>query len=253
MPRRPFIRRDVSGAKPAPAPVQPRPVEELPVFPESGPRADSPRPTIKAFGAGWAEVFTKAPPRNRDGTPNMQATPRIMFDVDRAADQWIRGVVAPRNAENPNAVADAYGSAILLGTFCLYSALNGWTPELLGPKKGQYAPLPELSVEFEQLVAVRQTVGVEEMYTSARTYAALMWGKFHGGSAKGRYVLDGGGPNPNHTIHVGVQMLGALAVMPENSGIGVRHNDESFGIRPVNVTVAGLPPYPAGRVVDLAR
>jgi hypothetical protein len=233
------FRRTVFGGVPAPAaaPVRPGGFE----YRASGPAEGSPRPTIAAFAAGWQEVVTKYLPKNSDGSPNLQAQPLINFDVAQSAHVWVESVVQPRNSNSGEVRGDVYNAALMMGVFCLYSAVNGWTPELMGSRQRPTA-LPEIQTDFSDLAAAGLVKGVK-LNTTARGWSAMNWAHFDGGTAPWLHMA-GGGPDRSHVVHAGLYVLGALASTAPGTALAVRHEGQTHGFGPQGFEISGVQPYP---------
>jgi hypothetical protein len=205
-----------------------------------------PAATLRDFAIGWNEVTTRYLPQS-DKT-------RLPWPVSvtPAVHDWVNGLY--EQSGPVKAPENVYTVAMLCGSFALYSALNRRNMHLRTPK-GQEAALPRMS----DYVGRRINPTVRALLTP-RTWSVASWAHFDGGHANWEHVdigfllgkrdggAGGGGPAPEHIVHAGVHILGALTLMPEGSTMTVRDGTQVFQL-PVPLVMAGEQPFPA----DIAR
>lgn len=168
------------------------------------------QPTLAQFRQGWLRVQDVYLPKNPG------ATPVIHFSVTHEAAAWVGGVVAYWSGRNPKPGEDMqakeatwraalYGSALTMGTFCTYTALQGRKPLLRSPA-GNFVELPEMAGG-----GFTEEIGTQPVHmpVSRVMWSLDAWRDFDVGMHR------------NHVIHAGLHVLGGLAMMPRGSEVVV--------------------------------
>lgn len=192
---------------------------------ESLPTAPQLPLTGDVFIDGWRRVIAENGRRF-----NAEKAKPIHMSVMPHAAQWVNGELIPHDSHK-NTPEQIYGTALLMGAFCLYAGLQAKSERavrevhLVAPD-GQLTHLPRMSAYADTpgniSVAIRPT---------ATVWSADVWAAYHD-------------LRREEAVHAGLHILGMLAVMPESSGL-VAH---APGTRPYiighNFSLAGVRPFP---------
>lgn len=186
-------------------------------------------PTVEEFKAAYTQMRTQHEPPARAGIPPIEAM------ANREAYDWVANTTA---AVRLPSRAYLWGVAVEMAGFRLLAqemhmepfltARQVQTPE--GPRIGERHNLPPIAdwVPGNHDVSLRFTP-TPEQYNIAL-----------------RYLSDEDvGTIPETLLDNGVHILGALALMPEGSGIAVRDEAGNIFGRHPEVRLTGLEPYPA--------
>jgi hypothetical protein len=186
------------------------------------------QPTVDEFEAAYTKMLTTHAPPPQAGIPPVEAV------MNRTVYEWVHNAAIV--AQRPNR-ADIWGSAVKLAGFRLFAEELGFEPFLSarkvqtpdGARRGERHNLPPLPDHAPQPgdVSLRFTPNPPQ-------YNVAM-----------RYLGEDSGIFPEDLLDNGVRILGALALMPEGSGIAVRDQKGTVYAQTPTFRIAGAEPYPA--------